>query len=225
MDLLLNDAGDDAGQLPVLQHALNRTFAEFEKARGDGEITIDHYDAAGKLEDALNRHADALLDAPGDPDGGWTGKVFRCLTTVQGRSRVRRPTPLSLLYDVVGAKDDEKRDLVRKVIERYSDPVNSMISLKGPDHTGEIIADISHESLIPKWKNLERWVDAETEAVRVYQAAVEDVSHYGGADAQWRGTKLDKALAYLDPERGVWNEAWAGRLKASAAYRPRCATF
>jgi len=222
VDRLLSDAGDDAGQLPVLQHALNRTFAEFEKAGGAGAIALDHYEAAGKLEDALNRHADSLLDAPADPDGGWTVRVFRCLTTVEGGRRVRRPTPLSLLYRVVGAGDDEKQEMVLKVIGRYSDPGPSMLSLKGPDHAGETIADISHESLISKWKNLARWVDAETEAVRVYQAAADDVSHFAGAGAQWRGTKLDKALVYLDPEHGIWNEAWAARLKAGASYQQVC---
>jgi formylglycine-generating enzyme required for sulfatase activity len=222
VDRLLNDAGDDAGQLPVLQHALNRTFAEFEKAGRKGEIKLDCYEAAGKLEDALNRHADALLDAPEDPDGGWTGKVFRCLTTVQDGHRVRRRTPLSLLYAVVGARDDKKKELVWEVIKRYSDPVNSMISLKGPDQAGDLVADISHEGLILKWKNLGRWVDAETEAVRVYMAAVDDVLHYGAAGTRWGVVKLDEALAYNDPERGVWNGAWAGRLKASASYQQVC---
>jgi formylglycine-generating enzyme required for sulfatase activity len=222
VERLLNDAGDDAGQLPVLQHTLRQTFAEFKKAGAVGEIDLSHYEAAGKLEDALNRHAEALLDAPADPAGGWTGKVFRCLTTVQGGRKVRRPTELSLLYDVVGAQDDEKKELVRKVVKRYSDPDCSMLALKGPDAAGRII-DISHESLIPGWKSLDRWVDAEAEAVRVYRMAVDDVSHYRGKDARWRGAKLEEALAYMDPERGIWSQAWAGRLAADAPFGQVCA--
>jgi len=31
VEQLLNELGDETGQLPVLQHALNRTFHEFEK--------------------------------------------------------------------------------------------------------------------------------------------------------------------------------------------------
>ena len=84
MERLLNDAGDDATQLLVLQHTLRRTFAEFEKAGAAGAINLGHYEAAGELTDALNIHAEALVDDPPDPAGGWTGKVFRCLTTVQG---------------------------------------------------------------------------------------------------------------------------------------------
>jgi formylglycine-generating enzyme required for sulfatase activity len=222
VEMLLNDAGDDAGQLPVLQHTLRRTFAEFEKAGGTGEIGLGHYETAGKLKDALNRHAEALLDDPADPTGGWTGKVFRCLTTVQGVSKVRRQTELGLLYDVVGARDDAKKELVRKVIERYSDPDCSMVALKGPDDAGKIIADISHESLIAMWTRLGGWVDAEAVAVRVYRMAIDDVSHYREKGAQWRGAKLEEALGYMDPERGIWNEAWAGRLKAGASYQQVC---
>jgi len=223
VEMLLNDAGDDAGQLPVLQHTLRRTFAEFEKAGGTGEIGLGHYETAGKLKDALNRHAEALLDDPADPTGGWTGKVFRCLTTVQGVSKVRRQTELGLLYDVVGARDDAKKELVRKVIERYSDPDCSMVALKGPDDAGKIIADISHESLIAMWTRLGGWVDAEAVAVRVYRMAIDDVSHYREKGAQWRGAKLEEALGYMDPQRGIWNQAWAGRLEAGTPYGDVCA--
>jgi formylglycine-generating enzyme required for sulfatase activity len=217
------EAGDEAGQLPVLQHVLRRTFAEFRKEPGDGkEVKLVHYDRTGKLEDALNRHADSLLDSPADPDGGWTARVFRCLTTVDGGPRVRRPTPLGLLYKVVGATDDTKKDLVGKVLKAYTDTDCSMLSLKGPNQAGEMIADISHESLISRWTSLGRWVDAEAEAVRVYRAAADDVSHFAGAGAQWRGTKLDTALAYLDPDRGVWNKAWASRIQKTASYPQVC---
>ena len=222
VERLLNEAGDDAGQLPVLQHTLRRTFAEFQKDEAAGEIGLNHYDAAGKLEDALNRHADALLDDPSDSAGGWTGRVFRCLTTMQGVRKVRRPTELNLLYDVVGARDDQKKELVREVIQRYSDPDCAMLALKGPDDAGKMIADISHESLIARWKRLDQWVDAEAEAVRVYRTAADDLLHYAEKGAQWRGVKLDGALAYMDPQRGIWNQAWAERLAAGVAYRRVC---
>jgi energy-coupling factor transporter ATP-binding protein EcfA2 len=38
VERLLNELGDDTGRLPVLQHALNRTFHEFEKRGGEDEI-------------------------------------------------------------------------------------------------------------------------------------------------------------------------------------------
>src|SRR5262249_46336551 len=87
VERLLNELGDDAGQLPVLQHALNRTFHEFEKRGAEDEIGVGDYAAAGELKGALNAHAEALLDSP-----LWTERVFRCLTTVEGGRRIRRPT-------------------------------------------------------------------------------------------------------------------------------------
>jgi len=48
VEQLLNELGDETGQLPVLQHALNRTFHEFEKRGGNGEIGIADYAAAAR---------------------------------------------------------------------------------------------------------------------------------------------------------------------------------
>jgi len=47
VERLLNEPGDEAGQLPVLQHALNRTFHEFRADGGVGEVGIGSYKAAG----------------------------------------------------------------------------------------------------------------------------------------------------------------------------------
>src|SRR5207253_1741868 len=43
VERLLNELGDDTAQLPVLQHALNRTFHEFGKKGEAREIGVDDY--------------------------------------------------------------------------------------------------------------------------------------------------------------------------------------
>ncbi len=56
---LLNDAGDDPEQLPVLQHALMRTWDYWTRHRTTGEaIDMRHYEAIGTMASALSRHAD-----------------------------------------------------------------------------------------------------------------------------------------------------------------------
>jgi hypothetical protein len=101
VERLLNELGNDTGQLPVLQHALNRTFHEFEKRGVEGDIAVDDYAAAGEMAGALNAHAEALLEslrAQGVPGADrWTESVFRCLTTIEGGRRIRRPTRLESL--------------------------------------------------------------------------------------------------------------------------------
>ena len=59
---LLNDAGDEPDQLPVLQHALMRTWNHWRT--GDPEqkrrIELQDYEAIGGIAAALDRHADEL---------------------------------------------------------------------------------------------------------------------------------------------------------------------
>ena len=55
---LLNDVGDNPDQLPVLQHALMRTWEQWQADPDAGEVLdIRHYQAIGGMAEALSRHA------------------------------------------------------------------------------------------------------------------------------------------------------------------------
>ncbi|MSV29798.1 MAG: hypothetical protein EXQ52_13790 [Bryobacterales bacterium] len=213
VELLLNELGDDTAQLPVLQHALNRTFQEFEKKGAAGEIGVDDYAAAGELKGALNAHAESLLfpqPPPGHPAEPWTERVFRCLTAVESGRRVRRPTRLDRMSEIVGALDEESRKKVRQVVEKYSEAGHAMLVWSGRTLTPESVVDISHESLIEHWERLKGWVTAEADAASLYENAAQDaVRKRRGAAARWRSQKLSEALRFI--EEGPWNEAWARR--------------
>jgi hypothetical protein len=203
--------GDDTGQLPVLQHALNRTFHEFQKKGAGEEIGIDDYVAAGELQGSLNAHAELLLKRL---NREWTEKVFRCLTTVEGGRKVRRPTRLDHLFEIVAARDEASKSEVRRVIETYSHADDAMLVWSGKQLTGDSVVDISHESLIANWERLKGWVEEEGEAAALYQNAAQDAKrHLRGRAARWRGRRLVEALGFL--ATGAWNQAWAGRLRRS----------
>ncbi|MGA2581383.1 MAG: SUMF1/EgtB/PvdO family nonheme iron enzyme [Bryobacteraceae bacterium] len=228
VERLLNELGDDTGRLPVLQHALNRTFHEFEKRGGEDEIAVADYAAAGEMEGALNAHAEALLSAPGAPDNfpdnRWEEDVFRCLTILEAGRAIRRPTRLDHMFEIVGAGDEESQEHVRRVIGTYSDPEHAMLFWSGKTLTGESVVDIAHESLIEHWQRLKRWVGWEAEAARLYQSAAHDaVGKRTGAAAQWRGKKLSDALGCLG--KGPWNQAWATRLLDPRASFAEVKTF
>ena len=66
---MLNDAGDEPDQLPVLQHALMRTWSHWRASRPERSRRIDlqDYEAIGGFDGALNQHADELLaDVPAE---------------------------------------------------------------------------------------------------------------------------------------------------------------
>ena len=57
---ILSDAGDNPENLPVMQHALMRTFEEWRRDGSAEALDISHYDLAGRIEGALHQHAEAL---------------------------------------------------------------------------------------------------------------------------------------------------------------------
>src|SRR5262249_7055575 len=92
--------------LPVLQHALMRTYLDW-KASSDGAsgpIGLENYRSAGSMASALDRHAeDVFKEKLGDDDRKWAERIFRCLTTTELGRPVRRPTPREEIYKVLGA--------------------------------------------------------------------------------------------------------------------------
>jgi hypothetical protein len=84
---LLNDAGNNPDQLPVLQHALMRmwTMASAEhSATGevDGGVTLamDHYDRIVGLETALSQHADEAYNELDPAQQRIAAMLFRSLS-------------------------------------------------------------------------------------------------------------------------------------------------
>jgi hypothetical protein len=219
VEQLLNELGEDTGALPVLQHALNRTYSEYHKRGGKGEIGAEDYTAAGGMAGSLNRHAEAVLAGLKKEDAlllGWTERVFRCLTTTEGGRRIRRPTRLDRMYDIVGAENAVRRTKVRRVVEAFSGPDRAMLVWSGGNLEDSVI-DLSHESLIERWDRLKEWVQAESEAASLYRSAAEDAERdLRGRAARWRSLKLREAAEYL--EQRIWNQAWSERLPAGGGH-------
>src|SRR5205085_744322 len=54
---LLNDTGDNPDMLPILQHALMRTWENWAGDHADGEpVDLRHYEAIGTMSAALSQH-------------------------------------------------------------------------------------------------------------------------------------------------------------------------
>jgi hypothetical protein len=64
-DRLLNESIDTRDDLPVLQHALMRTWDNWQ-SDGRGPIDVVHYEAIGTMHDALSRDAEAALKGMSD---------------------------------------------------------------------------------------------------------------------------------------------------------------
>jgi tetratricopeptide (TPR) repeat protein len=207
---LLNDVGEDPDQLPVLQHALMRTWQHWERQRGERPmLDLDDYEAIGTMSEALSRDADEAHAEIGSERGrGIAEMLFKRLTERGKDAReTRRPTRFDELCAVAGASPVE----VTRVIDRFRDPARSFLmpAFDVPLRDDSIV-DISHESLIRKWKRLDKWVTEEVESRAMYQRIADAAERFrSGKGGLWGNPDLKLALDWFD--RAKPNAAWATR--------------
>jgi tetratricopeptide (TPR) repeat protein len=207
---LLNDVGEDPDQLPVLQHALMRTWQHWERHRGERPmLDLDDYEAIGTMSEALSRDADEAYAEIGDERGrGIAEMLFKRLTERGKDAReTRRPTRFDELCAVAGAAPGE----VTNVIDRFRDPARSFLmpAFDVPLRDDSIV-DISHESLIRKWKRLDKWVSEEGESRAMYQRIADAAERFrSGKGGLWGNPDLKLALDWFG--RAKPNAAWATR--------------
>jgi WD40 repeat protein len=207
---LLNDMGDSPDQLPVLQHALMRTWDRWEADHVEGEpINLGHYEAIGAMANALSLHADEAFDELPDKKAQIIAeKLFKCLTERgTGEREIRRPTELREIGSVIRA-DLEDIAAVIDVFRRDGRSFLLPTSKKPIERTTSI--DISHESLIRNWKRLAEWVNEEAKSADTYRRLAESAQLYKD-----RGTELlpevEVPLYLKWREQNEPNRAWASR--------------
>jgi uncharacterized RDD family membrane protein YckC len=166
LDKLLNDLGDRFDRLPVLQHALMRTWDEWRREGGAGPIDIRHFEAAGGLEGALDKDAESALAGL---DAKVTARVFKRLTATDvSQRRVRSPARISELV----AASSADRGTVEAIVHRFEEDGRSFVHSSSDGKPDDPRVDISHESLIRQWNRLRNWVDEERNSRERYRELV-----------------------------------------------------
>jgi conflict system STAND superfamily ATPase/WD40 domain-containing protein len=209
---LLNDVGDDPDQLPILQHALMRTWSKGAEARAEGRpLDVPIYEATGGMVAALNLHAEEAYGELGElPAGQWIArKLFQRLTE-RGADLQENRRPTSLREICAVAEADEQK--VIAVIDRFrSEGRTFLTSPSGSKLTADSVIDISHESLIRLWHRLRAWADEEAQSAERYRRLARAAElHAKGEESLWRDPALQLALDWKDKERpnGPWAERY-----------------
>jgi len=210
---LLNDIGDDQDQLPVLQHALMRTWDVWkERLEPEVEINLIHYETAGKMTEALSKHADEAFGELGFESSTEISekqkiaeKLFKCLTETDPENRVtRRVVTVRELCEITSAKCED----IISVIETFRREGRTFLMPPPNDALDETsLIDISHESLIRKWEKLKKWVAEEAESAQTYRRLAEDAfRHEKGKTALLIDPELSSAIEWKKSFKP--NEAW-----------------
>jgi len=207
---LLNDLGDDPDQLPIMQHALMRTWDCWLGDHNENEpLDLRHYEATGGMDEALSRHADEVhAEATTEEEQRLTKQLFQALTEKGADNRgIRRPTPLKELCEISGANKDQ----VSSIIDRFRKPGRTFLMPPiDRELEGNTVIDISHESLMRVWASLGRWVDDEGQSARIYLRLAETAQlHADGSAGLYHDPDLQIALSWRDTENPT--EAWGQR--------------
>ena len=106
---LLNEVGDDADQLPVLQHALIESGTTGRLRETPPTDQPDALPAGRRVVRALSQHADEVYAAlPDDRHRLIAQKLFQAITERGSDNRgIRRPTRFDRLCEIVGGESEE----------------------------------------------------------------------------------------------------------------------
>ncbi|HEY4932761.1 MAG TPA: DUF1566 domain-containing protein [Terriglobales bacterium] len=201
VDDILSDAGDEPGNLPLLEHALSQLWDK----RAGSEITHDAYKEIGRLSGALRNHADIVLNGLGPENRPLARKIFLSLTQLgEGSEDTRRRVKKVNLIALSAGSDQTERVLkvltdtrlltsTRAVDSSQEDPANPASESSKPDE----ILEVSHEALIREWPVLRKWVNDSRDELqferRVFEATAEWEKEKKDVGLLWSGTRLARA--------------------------------
>ncbi len=220
-------------ELPVLQHALMRTWKYWVRQNTPAAPLVpEDYlnDEVGGMSMALSNHLNELYLQLGNGAGTsnpgknvqtvlqqLTEVVFRRLTTIDEKGRMtRRPQEFSSLVKIALSVTGASRTEVQTVVDLFRKNGNSFLSpYKGAIYDDTVI-DISHESLMRNWGRLKDWMIDEFKAAELYRKLNDRrEQHETDPDLLIKGVLLKELKDWNDS--GIYNTEWATRYH-SAGY-------
>jgi hypothetical protein len=213
VERILDDAGDEPGQLPLVESLL----AQLWTRREGGSLTMRGYEAAGGVAGALAAHAERVADTVRDPDGddGPLRELCTRLAVIGRDGRARRravrldelPAPLHGMVAVLAA--------ARLVV----------VSGGAGGGTGGGTVELAHQSLIGHWPRLRRWLDADREFL-VWRSEIDAARErweLGGRDdgALLRGAALEAAHGWVTERPGDLGSGQVEYVRRSSARQRR----
>jgi WD40 repeat protein/energy-coupling factor transporter ATP-binding protein EcfA2 len=205
---LLSEIGNNPDQLPILQHALMRTWEVWAK-KGETEqpLDLEDYKLTGGMKLALLEHAEeAYAELKTTEQKRIAEVLFKTITLKTSENRgIRRPSTIKSIANIAETKIEniiQIADVFRNTQRGFIMP--SINETLGPDS----ILDISHESLMRVWERLKNWVNEEGESAELYERITSNALLFEQDKASlWRNPDLQIARDWKNKQQP--NEFWA----------------
>lgn len=165
---IVNDAGDRPDQLPLMQHALMRTWkraAKRKQSNGELTLTLDDYRKVGGIEEALSKHADEAWNRikKNPYKARIARRLFLLLCDVSPDGQIIRRRPQ--FQEVIAATGASSGEVEAVMQEFQEDDRNFLLPPPGQPLRPNTYLDVSHEALLRRWHLFSEWLREEREAV------------------------------------------------------------
>ena len=184
VDVIIEQAGDEPGQLPLLEFVLRRLW---EDRRG-GELHHEAYKAMGQLQGAIAKKAESLYLKLNEDDQHKVQQIFlRLVRPGEGEADTRRRATFAEVGEGL-------RSLVKTLADERLLVTSQVVG--GEEETIEV----SHEALIRQWDRLKGWVEADRRflawQLRLSAAVKEWEGSKRSSDILLRGLPLTEAVEW-----------------------------
>mgnify|MGYP000545085843 CR=1 FL=1 len=204
IEAIIDEAGDEAGSLPLLAHALVETWLR----RQGNRLTLEGFREAGGVAGAISQTADVTYqDKFGPSERSATKRLFlRLVTPGEGTPDTRR----------ILARAEIGHDAEPEVMQRVVAQLTEARLLTVDDRT----VQIAHEALLRTWPRLRGWIEESRDDLRMRQRIARAATEWKAAgrdpDLLYRGTPLLTAQEWLARSPDLVGELEATFLEASA---------
>lgn len=200
-EYLLDDLEEVEIQLPMLQHALMRTW-DYWIHQGNLEkpITISDYQSVGTLKNAIGDHLEEAFNELSQFQKEICEKLFKSITYKGDQNEVfRRQSPLQTIARIAQCSVEELKD----VVELFRKQGRAFIAPHPPFALSpETQVELAHESLVELWPRLKEWVDEEADSINMYMKLSEASALYQqGRTELWRPPELQQAIIWKNTQK------------------------
>ncbi|NRB17484.1 MAG: protein kinase [Rhodobacteraceae bacterium] len=186
VDAIVSEAGNDAGVLPLISHALVETWVR----RLGATLTYEGYRGSGGMAGAIRQTADVVFDNDFSDDERRVAErlLLNLVTPGEGGADARR----------VLARSELKGDRDAPVMERVVKRLTEARLLTIDDET----VQITHEALLRSWPRLSRWIERSRGdlrlRLRIVQMAEEWIEAGRDFEMLLRGARLEYVLEWFE---------------------------
>jgi WD40 repeat protein len=198
---ILSDLNGMSGKLPVLQHAMMRTWDHWHKLYDkEKPVSMADYNSAGTIRNAVSHHANEVYEGLNQRGKEICSIMFKTITRKGLDNKgFRHPSDIETIRSVAGCTEDELTSVVEKFRAR---PGSFIIPGEGEVLSNRTIIDLQSECLILLWDRLKEWIDSEASSMQIYLRLSEASALYQqGKTGLYRPPDILNAIVWRDKSK------------------------